>query len=125
MRKYYFSLIVVILVSCNNFQQRNTEDLKEEKLDRKENSNDLSKLIIQFDTERIWLLSNIYEIDEKILISIIQDYIDFSLDSKNQVFINGDYIKLNQKLDSISNKHNISKKIIAQILYEYEYGKSE
>lgn len=125
MRKYFFSLIVFILVSCNDFQQRNTEDLKEEKLDIKENSNDLSKLIIQFDTERIWLLSNIYEIDEKILISIIQDYIDFSLDSKNQVFINGDYIKLNQKLDSISNKYNISKKIIAQILYEYEYGKSE
>lgn len=125
MRKYFFSLIVVILVSCNDFQQRNIEDLKEEKLDIKENSNDLSKLIIQFDTERIWLLSNIYEIDEKVLISIIQDYIDFSLDSKNQVFINGDYIKLNQKLDSLSKKYNISKKVIAQILYEYEYSKSE
>ena len=128
MKKYFLSAIFMIFLSCNNFQKKDKYGLKKEikeENELKNNSNDLSNLIINLDTEKIWLLSNIYEIDEKVLISIIKDYLEIYLDDKNQAFIEGNYSFLNKKLDSISEKHNVPKKIIASIIYDYEFDNNE
>lgn len=113
--KYLLILILVIFTSCNNLSQNENEVNK-----KTEKENPVEPDILEFEKEKIALLSIIKEVPFEITNSVIKDYLNSYISSemlfgeKNP----NDFFKV---IDSIAVKNKISRKLTASIIYSYQY----
>lgn len=113
--KYLLILILVIFTSCNNLSQNENEVNK-----KTEKENPVEPDILEFEKEKIALLSIIKKVPFEITNSVIKDYLNSYISSemlfgeKNP----NDFFKV---IDSIAVKNKISRKLTASIIYSYQY----
>lgn len=115
--KYLLILILVIFSSCNNLSQNESEVNVNKKTEKEY---PVESDILEFEKEKIALLSIIKEVPYEITNSVIKDYLNSYISSemlfgeKNP----NDFFKV---IDSIAVKNKISRKLTASIIYSYQY----
>ncbi|MDM1499099.1 hypothetical protein [Myroides odoratimimus] len=97
---------VILLYSCGNKGKVNQEI--------KTSSFDFKDSLIEF--EKIYLLSNIYDVDKDTIVNILSEY-------HNEVpfFSTEDNFDYNEVIAKLSLKYNVDSKTISRIILEYNF----
>ncbi len=115
------SLIIGILVMT--FGCKNSENIKES---NKAFSNSVSLTDTSYEvssqSEKIALLSVMQNVNYDTLFNILNDYYSIQM-PENRAFDLSDGQKTLQRIDSISNKYNFSKRKISRLIYSFIYFK--
>lgn len=115
--KYLLMLILVIFSSCNNLSQSESGVIVNKKTEKE---NPVGSDILEFEKEKIALLSIIKELPYEKTNSVIKDYLNSYIVAE-MVFgekNTNDFFKV---IDSIAVKNKISRKSTASIIYSYQY----
>lgn len=115
--KYLLILILVIFSSCNNLSQSESEESKIKKTDKE---NPVEFDILEYEKEKIALLSIIKEIPYEKTNSVIEDYLNSGI-SMELIFGDKNQNEFFNLIDSIAVKNKISRKLAASIIYSYQY----
>lgn len=115
--KYLLILILVIFSSCNNLSKSESD---ESKIKKAEKENPVEIDILEFEKEKIALLSVIKEIPYDKTNSVIKDYLNSDI-STEMFFGDKNPNNFFKVIDSIAVKNKISRKLTASIIYSYQY----
>lgn len=115
--KYLLILILVILSSCNNLSKSESDESKIKKVEKE---NPVEFDILEFEKEKIALLSVIKEIPYDKTNSVIKDYLNSDI-STEMFFGDKNPNNFFKVIDSIAVKNKISRKLTASIIYSYQY----
>ena len=112
MKNVFFVLMLVILFSCNKSKENNEVEVKSEL----EIGYEYADLYLEWDAEKVGLLSIIKGIPNKQMNSVLRDYLALKITSEE--------ITLNSTIDivnEIAKKNNMSKELAASIIFSFQY----
>ena len=119
MKKILIILLIKIFISCDYSIPQ--ESSKEESLSNeevKELESELADMFLEFESEKIVLISIIKDLPTEKVKSVLGEY-------KSKTFIYQDKIEdpnyITKIVDTIAKKNNLSKKMTASIIFSFEY----
>lgn len=107
-------LISTIVYSCNSSSKQ-----EEPKKSKTETDYEIADMFLEYDAEKIGLLSIIKNVPHKQANSVLRDYLAKTYGSGLLSMDNLDYVV--KVVDTIAQKNNLSKKLTASILFSYQY----
>ena len=115
--KYLLILILITFSSCNNLSQGESEVRVNKKT---KNDNPVGSDILEFEKEKIALLSILKDLPYEKTNSVIKDYLNCNI-SVEMVFGEKNPNEFFKVIDSIAVKNKISRNLTASIIYSYQY----
>lgn len=111
-----FLIFAIIYFSCNN------SSLNKHKTEKSnvEIGYEIADLTLEFNAEKIGLLSIMKDISHEKVHSILRDYLVVQYVSFSNITQNPNYII--DAVDSISQKNDLPSNVTASIIYNYKYG---
>lgn len=117
MKKITLLILIALLFSCNSSTSKNSNTPKEEK-SKIERDYEIADMFLQFDSEKIGLISILKNIPPEKANSVLRDYLAKTMISIESMEDTNYIVKL---VDTISKKNNLSKKLTASIIFSYQY----
>lgn len=115
MKKIIFlSIVLISFYSCNSSSSK-----KEPKKSQAELDYEMADDFLEYDAEKIVLLSIIKNVPHNKANSVLRDYLAKSYGSDFSLMENPDYVA--KTIETIAQKNNLSKKITASIIFSYQY----
>ncbi|WP_162419226.1 hypothetical protein [Cyclobacterium roseum] len=112
----FILILAIISFSCNN----SSLDKHKTKKSDVEIGYDIADLTLEFDAEKIGLLSIMKDVSHEKVHSILRDYLVVRHVSYLNITQNPNYII--DAVDSISQKNELALNVTASIIYNYKYG---
>jgi hypothetical protein len=107
-------LISMIIYSCNSSSKQ-----EEPKKSKTETDYEIADMFLEYDAEKIGLLSIIKNVPHEQANSVLRDYLAKTYGSGLLSMDNLDYVV--KVVDTIAQKNNLSKKLTASIIFSYQY----
>lgn len=109
-----FFLIVLFICSCNSSTKEKEPTKSKTELDY-----EIADMFLEYDAEKIGLISIIKGIPHEKANSVLRDYLAKTNGSTMLTMENPEYVV--KVVDSIARKNNLSNKITASIIFSYQY----
>lgn len=107
-------LIVLLICSCNSSTKE-----KEPTKSKTEMDYEIADMFLEYDAEKIGLISIIKDISHEKANSVLRDYLAKTYGSTMLTMENPEYVV--KVIDTIARKNNLPKKITASIIFSYQY----
>ncbi|MBU2505109.1 MAG: hypothetical protein KJ799_00010 [Bacteroidetes bacterium] len=107
-------LLTAIFCSCNS-----SSNETEPKKSKTEVDYEIADMFLEYDAEKIGLLSIIKNVPHEKANSVLRDYLAKTLGSALLTMESPDYIV--KVVDTIAQKNNLSRKLTASIIFSYQY----
>mgnify|MGYP003677954790 CR=1 FL=1 len=107
-------LIVLLICSCNSSTKE-----KEPTKSKTEIDYEIADMFLEYDAEKIGLISIIKDIPHEKANSVLRDYLAKTYGSTMLTLENPEYVV--KIIDTIARKNNLPKKITASIIFSYQY----
>lgn len=118
MKKIIFFAILLTFTACNNSQNDKPSD-KTEKTEL-ERDYEIADMFLEFDSEKVGLLSIIKEIPQEKANSVLRDYLAKTLGTSSLLSMK-DPTYIVKVVDTIAKENGLSKKMTASIIFSYQY----
>lgn len=109
------SLVALFYSACNNSTSTNKEPEKSQT----ELDYEIADMFLEFDAEKIGLISIIKDIPQEKANSVLRDYLAKTFRSTIQTMEDPSYVV--KVIDTIANENDLSKKLTASIIFSYQY----
>lgn len=113
------SLVILILTGCTNNIDQNGKREKEQT--ETEMTNEVIDMILAINSEKIALITVMYNVQLTITESILRDYLflKYTVRLKDKSFTKSS--KIIDDISQIAEKHNLSKRLTASIIFTYKF----
>lgn len=112
-------LLLTVSISCANSSDVKPKIIQENKSET-ELSYELTELLLEFETEKITLISISKGVPIEKTKTILQYYLSNKINS--EILSNEDPEYFSNLIDTIAKQNSISKKLTASIIFNYQYG---
>lgn len=115
--RYFLILSVLIFVSCNSGEKKEKDSIvvkKDSVVDVRPNI-DTPEYFLEYDGEKVVLISKVVKLDMITVSKIISDYEDKTTSGF------ASYSKINEIIGQLANENNISESVISTIIFMYKY----
>lgn len=113
--RYFLILIVLIFVSCNSGKKKEKDSIVETKdsvIDVRPKYG-TSEYVLEYDGEKVVLISKVVKLDPIKVSKIIADY-----DDRED---GGSYSKTNEIIGQLANENTVSERVISTIIFMFKY----
>ncbi len=117
MKKIMFFAVLMICIACNNSSKEKSSN--ENEITELEKYYQVADMFLEFDAEKVGLLSIIKEIPQEKANSVLRDYLAKTLG--NSMFSLEDPKYIVKVVDTIAEENGLSKKMTASIIFTYQY----
>jgi Zn-dependent peptidase ImmA (M78 family) len=117
MKKIMFFAVLMICIACNNSSKEKSSN--ENEITELEKYYQVADMFLEFDAEKVGLLSIIKEIPQEKVNSVLRDYLAKTLG--NSLFSLEDPKYIVKVVDTIAEENGLSKKMTASIIFTYRY----
>jgi hypothetical protein len=118
MKKIMFFAVLMICIACNNSSKEKSSN--ENEITELEKYYEVADMFLEFDAEKVGLLSIIKEIPQEKANSVLRDYLAKTLGS-SMLFSMEDPKYIVKVVDTIAKENGLSKKMTASIIFTYRY----
>ncbi|MDB9755929.1 hypothetical protein OAB20_06555 [Winogradskyella sp.] len=115
MKKFILLLIITAIFNSCNSSSKNNEPEKT----KTEADYEIADMFLEYDAEKIGLISIIKNVPHEKANSILRDYLAKTYGSGLLSMENTDYVV--KVIDTIAQKNNLSKRLTASIIFSYQY----
>ena len=119
MNKLILFILIISFWSCNDSSAEKTTKANKVK-SKLERDYEMADMLLQFDAEKIGLLSILKDVPQEKANAILRDYLAKTFDF-SALLSNEDPNYIVKVVDTIARKNNLSKKLTASIIFSYQY----
>jgi hypothetical protein len=118
MKIMIFFSVILTLTACNNSQNDKPSDQTEKS--ELERNYEIADMFLEFDSEKVGLLSIVKDISQEKANSVLRDYLAKTLGTSSFRSMK-DPTYIVKVVDTIAKENGLSKKMTASIIFSYQY----